>query len=67
MVLRRGTARRQAKRISEGKNKPHFIGSITQEVAKQMVFSILNTKPAFRVKVWGENWENHLQTWVSLA
>jgi len=53
--------------ISRGKTEPRHIGPVSQEVAKQMVFSILNTKPAFRVKVWGENWENTLATWITLA
>jgi len=46
---------------------PQYLGPVTQEVAKQMVFSILNTKPAFRNKVWGESWQESLFAWVKLA
>jgi len=64
---RRRTARTQARDISLGKIVPYFIGPASPEVVKQMIFSILNTKPDFRVKVWGEHWRDILENWVSQA
>jgi len=61
---RRRSYRKQAEDISSGINQPHYIGPITKEVAQAMAWAILNTKPAFRAKAWGNNWKKLLNTYV---
>ncbi len=63
-MARRRSARRQAERITEGLDAPHYIGKITPEAARAYIFSILNTKPAFRTKVWTKNWKKVLNSYV---
>jgi len=53
-------ARRQAKQTPMG-----HIGSISPAMARQYVFSIENTKPAFKEKVWGPQWEMLLDFYKS--
>lgn len=46
------TARRKAKQ----RPMPH-LGPISAAMAKQYIWSIENTKDAFKEKVWGPNWQ----------
>ncbi len=51
------TPREQAKDISEGKEKPHHIGTKNVAVLQQEYFSLINTKEAFRNEEWRETWD----------
>ena len=62
---RRRSYRKQAEDISAGKEPPRYLGPLTSEVAQAMVWSILNTKQAFRTKVWGKNWKKLLNMYAS--
>ncbi len=49
------TPREEARRITEGKDKPHFIGPKTKEVLLQEWWSLWNTKPSFEKE--GHKWK----------
>lgn len=51
------TPREQAETISEGKAEEHHIRKHTPETLQQDLFSLMNTKPAFRGKGWNEKYE----------
>ncbi len=46
------SARDHAKHISDGKEEPHHLGKQTKETLDQELFSLKNTKPAFRDGKW---------------
>ena len=46
------TPRENSKNISDGKEKPHHIGKQTSETLDTELFSLKNTKPAFRDGKW---------------
>jgi len=46
--MARKTAREIAKEISENMRKPEFVGPKSKEVIIQEIWSLKNTKPAFR-------------------
>jgi len=46
------SAREHAKHISEGKEEPHHLGKQTSETLDMELFSLKNTKPAFRNEKW---------------
>jgi hypothetical protein len=57
-------AREQARRISEGLDEPHHIGPKTREVLIQEIYSLFNTKEAFRKPDFDEQ---ILARWDELA
>lgn len=58
-VLKKPLApREQAQEITETKTEPHHMGEHTAETLTQELFSLANTKPAFRDKKWQANWES---------
>jgi len=46
------SAREISKEISEGKKEPEHLGKYTKEIIDQELFSLENTKPAFRSSKW---------------
>ena len=46
------TARQEAEDITRGKDKPHHIGPKSKEVYIQEIWSLYNTKSAFRKADW---------------
>jgi len=46
------SAREIAKKISEGKLAPEHLGKYSVEMIDQEIFSLGNTKPAFRDQKW---------------
>jgi len=52
------TPKEESKQITEGKTEPHHIGEKSPEVLQQEIFSLMNTKPAFRDKEWLVKWES---------
>ena len=46
------TPRQEAEDISSGKDKPHHIGPKSKEVYIQEIWSLYNTKQAFRSADW---------------
>jgi len=57
MEQKSGTPREQAEAISEGEAEAHHIGKHTPETLQQELFSLMNTKPAFRNKSWNDKYE----------
>lgn len=51
------TPREQSENISKGEAEEHHIGKHTPETLQQEIFSLMNTKPAFRGKSWNEKYE----------
>jgi len=57
------TPRIRARHITKGIHKPHNVQKVRSEaMLKALIYAIKITKPAFRVKVWGENWRMVLNT-----
>lgn len=51
------TPRQHAKAISEEKEEPHHLGKQTKETLDQELFSLKNTKPAFRDGKWKKRYD----------
>ena len=49
--------RQKAKEISRGDRAPEHLGEHTPETLTQELFSLKNTKPAFRDKKWRERFD----------
>ena len=56
------TARQNAEEISKQQREPEHLGKYSPEALQQELFSLINTKPAFRDKRWNQKWEriNHI-------
>jgi hypothetical protein len=52
--------RSKAKAISDGEIEPEFLGDMSLEAVKQMIFSIENTKESSRTSTYGKNWKKRL-------
>jgi len=46
------SAREIAKKITDGKSEPQHLGKYSAEMIDQEIFSLGNTKPAFRDQKW---------------
>lgn len=51
------SAREIAKQITEGEKEPEHLGKHTPETLQQELFSLKNTKPAFRNQTWFAKFE----------
>jgi len=54
----------RARRRAKERPMPH-LGRISPAMARMYIFSINNTKQAFKVKVWGHAWEQLLDFYKS--
>lgn len=61
MMRGKKTPREISNEISEGKREPEHLGKHTPETLTQELFSLKNTKPAFRDKKWHEKYEKILR------
>ena len=52
------SAREIAKKITDGKLEPQHLGKYSAEMIDQEIFSLGNTKPAFRNLKWIKSFEN---------
>lgn len=55
-MSRKPTPRQEAKSITDGDSKPHHIGKKSGSVLQQELFSLINTKEAFRDSNWKTKW-----------
>jgi len=58
MEEKAGTSREQSEAISEGEAEEHYIGKHTSETLQQELFSLMNTKPAFRDRYWNQKFDD---------
>jgi len=57
-VLPKESPRETSKKITEGKKEPQHLGNLSPEMVQQLIYSLQNTKPAFRDKKWNQAFDN---------
>ena len=56
-VLPKESIRKTAEKITEGKKEPQHLGNYSPEMVQQEVYSLQNTKPAFRAGKWNKRFD----------